>query len=118
MSNTEVDENQREKAIAYLTRTMVPDEAELVEHRAYTKHSESLRAYRSSVREMAMKKTRLVKFRAVGHGAGKSSHSKNLPMCRSCHSNVHVTFKFEQRRSGDEGMTAVYTCSKCNIFWT
>ena len=124
MSNTEVDKNQRKEAIAYLTRKMDPSEAAVVELAAYTKHSKSLRMYRSSAREMAMKRYRERKAKEHSdtvnqkHGAGKNRQSKNLPRCRSCHSNVHVTFKFEQRRSGDEGMTAVYTCAKCNVFWT
>lgn len=48
----------------------------------------------------------------------KTTSTRSLPNCKQCKSNTNVTFKFEQRRSGDEGMTAVYACGKCNIFWT
>lgn len=36
--------------------------------------------------------------------------------CRKCHNNG-VTYRLVQLRSGDEGMTAIFTCPKCGHNW-
>ncbi len=123
VSNVEVTGAQRKLAKAFLNTKLDHDEVERVEANAYGKHAASQRAYRSCVRVTAMKLSRAKGVRKYSVMSGKedgtkTKRSKNLPKCKSCRTNEHVTFKFDQRRSGDEGMTAVYTCEKCNVFWT
>lgn len=123
MSSTEVTDAQRKLAKAFLRTKLNSGEAERVEEKAYGKHAASRRAYRSCVRETAMKLFREKGVRKHSdmtrkEGGSEKKRSKNLPKCKLCRTNDHVTFKFDQRRSGDEGMTAVYTCENCNVFWT
>lgn len=77
----------------------------------------NMQKYRSCIRTTA-----LVALRSSAQSppptAVPAVSTRSLPYCKQCKSNSNVTFKFDQRRSGDEGMTAVYTCEKCNIFWT
>lgn len=74
--------------------------------------------YKSSIRTTALMALRSSAQSPLPTSSQKVVSTRSLPNCKQCKSNSNVTFKFDQRRSGDEGMTAVYTCEKCNIFWT
>ena len=78
--------------------------------------ADDTRRYRSCVREVAGG----YRSRAQSPlaGARRMKEVKALPKCRRCKRNESVVFKLEQRRSADEGMTPVYTCKACNVFWT
>lgn len=112
---------QRMLALAYLQRKLnvALQEARDKEEMAFLQCGglSDAAKYRSSIRTTA-----LVALRSSAQSPPPTVvpavSTRSLPNCKQCKSNSNVTFKFDQRRSGDEGMTAVYTCEKCNIFWT
>ena len=108
---------ERVKALAYLRRKLNGDEqkAQEAEERVFGECGEVTNLYRSCIRTTALEGRRSA---AQSPPPTVVVSTRSLPNCKQCKSNASVTFKFEQRRSGDEGMTAVYTCSKCNVFWT
>ena len=110
---------ERMKALAYLQRKMnvAEETARETEKGVFERGGVCVvRRYRSLIRTTALQ----------GRSSAQSPppvprkmlSTTSLPACNECRSNANVTFKFEQRRSGDEGMSAVYTCAKCNVFWT
>ena len=113
---------QRMKALAYLEQKLniAAQKAKQTEEQVF-QQCEGLsdtQKYRSCIRTTALSTRRSLAQSPPPVSQQKVVSTKSLPYCKQCKSNEKVTFKFDQRRSGDEGMTAVYTCDKCKIFWT
>ena len=115
---------ERAKALAYLQQKMNvgAQKAQEAEERAFSEcggdPNPDVKLYRSCIRTTALVAARSAAQSPPPPVAVKMLNTQSLPNCKQCRSNAGVTFKFEQRRSGDEGMTAVYACSECNVFWT
>jgi len=118
---------QRQKGLAHLGKTLgkmlAPEDNDLLptlEESAHEKMggTDDWRAYRSAIRLAVEDYTDGYRSRAQSPPPRRGTEAAALPKCRQCKSNKAVTFKFVQRRSGDEGMTPVYTCENCNKFWT
>lgn len=120
---------QRQKGLAHLGNTLAhmlePEDNDktlpALENNAHakTEGTSDWRAYRSAIRLAVEDYTEAYRSRAQSPPPPRrGTEAAALPKCRHCESNKAVTFKFVQRRSGDEGMTPVYTCENCNKFWT
>ena len=111
---------ERLKALAYLQQKMNVAEEKVreIEEMVFEQYGVcSVRQYRSQIRTSALEGTRST-AQSPPPVPRKMLSTTTLPKCKGCKSNANVAFKFEQRRSGDEGMTAGYTCSKCSVYWT
>lgn len=117
----------RQKGLAHIQAVLASQSladdttSAMLEKRAHEDATEGgcgdARRYRSCVREVAGG----YRSRAqspLAAGPRRMKEVKALPKCRRCKSNESVVFKLEQRRRADEGMTPVYTCRACNVFWT
>lgn len=110
------------KALAYLQQKLdiAIDKAKDAEEQVFQQCGglSNMQEYRSCIRTTALTTRRSLAQSPPPVSQQKVVSTNSLPYCKQCKSNERVTFKFDQRRSGDEGMTAVYTCDKCKIFWT